>query len=106
MNRRDLLILLGGAVAALRPMAAGGQSKVFRVGVLGDSTPELWQVFTDALRARGWVEGQGLVFDIRSSEGQPERYQLASDLVAHRPDLVVAVTYQNAKALQQSTKTV
>ena len=105
MNRRDLLILLGGAVAPW-PMAAGGQSKVFRVGVLGDPTPELWQVFTEALRARGWIEGQGLVFDIRSSEGHPERYQLASDLVAHRPDLVVAVTYQNAKVVQQSTKTV
>ena len=57
MKRRDLLILLGGAVA-LRPMAATGQSKVLHVGVLGDPSPELWQVFTEALRARGWIEGQ------------------------------------------------
>src|SRR5262245_46311236 len=105
MNRRDLLILLGGAVAPW-PTAADGQSKVFRVGVLGDPTPELWQVFIEALRLRGWIEGQGLVFDIRSSEGHPDRDQLASELVSRRPDLIVAVSYQNVKVVQQSTKTV
>ena len=106
MKRRYLLILLGGAVA-LRPIAAAGQSKVFRLGVLGDPSPELWQVFAEALRARGWVEGQSVVFDIRSAEGHPERYpQLASELIAHRPDLVVAVAYQAAKAVQQRTNTI
>jgi putative ABC transport system substrate-binding protein len=106
MKRRDLLILLGGAVAVC-PMAAAAQSKVFHLGVLGDPSPELWQVFTEALRARGWIEGQNVVFDIRSSEGHSERYpQLARELVAHRPDLVVAVTYQAAKAVQQSTKAI
>lgn len=106
MNRRDLLILLGGAVT-LRPMAAGGQSKVFRVGVLGDPPPELWQVFTEALRAHGRIEGQGVVFDILASDDHPERYpQLAGELVARRPDLVIAVAYQAAKAVQETTKTV
>jgi putative ABC transport system substrate-binding protein len=106
MKRRDLLILLGGAVA-LRPMAATGQSKVLHVGVLGDPSPELWQVFTEALRARGWIEGQSLVFDIRSSDDQPERYpQLASELVARRPNLVIAVSYRAAKAVHETTKTI
>jgi putative ABC transport system substrate-binding protein len=90
VRRRKFITLIGGA-ASFWPMAAAGQSRVSHVGVLGTPSPELWQVFIEALRARGWVEGQNIAFDIRSPEGHPDRFPaLAAELVAARPDVIVA----------------
>jgi hypothetical protein len=44
------------------------------------SAPDLWDAFRQGLRERGWVEGQILVIEERSAEGQVERLaKLAAD---------------------------
>jgi len=84
------LTLIGGAAASW-PIVAAGQSRVSHVGVLEKPGQPLWKVFTEALRERGWIEGQNIVFDIRSIDGHPERFPaLAAELVALWPDLIVA----------------
>jgi putative ABC transport system substrate-binding protein len=66
-----------------------------------------WQAFTEALQALGWTEGKNITFISRNSAGRAERAAaLAAELVAERPEVIVAVTYPNAKAVQQSTKTI
>jgi len=100
LERREFLTLIGGG-AALWPTAAAAQSRASHVGVLGPPGQEQWRVFTEALRARGWIEGQNLAFDIRSPEGRPERYPaLAAELVALRPDLIVAAGSQATHPLR------
>ena len=70
------------------------QGRTYRVGVLLFSTPATdpnVQVFREALRASGYVEGRNLVLEFRYAEGRPERLKgLAEELVQLRPDLIYA----------------
>jgi putative tryptophan/tyrosine transport system substrate-binding protein len=96
-------------LAAFPPLCAA-QSAVAHVAVLGDSPSgpgSNWRAFVDALRERGWVEGRNLAFDVRSTEGRAERYpELAAELVALRPDLIIAETSQETQAVIQKTDTI
>jgi putative tryptophan/tyrosine transport system substrate-binding protein len=70
MKRRDFITLIGGATAVW-PLAARAQQpgKVYRLGVLADVTPALGGLFY-GLRDLGYVEGQNLIIERRSSEGR------------------------------------
>lgn len=83
------------------------------IGILGvlplsnPATGRLWTALTDALRKRGWVEGQNLTVTYRASQGLNARYApLAAELVAAHPDVVVAVGPGAVKAVEQRTKTI
>jgi putative ABC transport system substrate-binding protein len=57
------------------------------------------------LRALGWREGENLQIEIRSSNGDLASLpRLAAELVALRPDVLIAVGSQEAKALQAATR--
>ena len=99
MKSHLLRILL--AVAAgilLLPLDASAQTsaKVYRIGLLEMTPPDLRSpnrmAFYEELRKRGYVEGQNLVVERRNAAGQADRLPaLARELVALRPDLIVAV---------------
>jgi putative ABC transport system substrate-binding protein len=76
MRRRELITLLGGAVVAL-PFAARAQQprKIWRVGALQPGGPPdpLLEMIKDGLRDLGYVEGRGLVFEVRWAEGKHDR---------------------------------
>jgi len=56
------------------------------------------------LRERGWTEGENLVLDLRSAEGDTGLFpQLAAELVAARPDVIVATTYLAVLAVTDET---
>jgi len=56
------------------------------------------------LRERGWIEGENLVFDLRSAEGDTGIFpQLAGELVAAGPDVIVATTYLAVLAVTDET---
>ena len=112
-RRRFLLASLAGALVG--PLAAGAQQagKVYRIGILGNvplTDPEganLWGAFIQGLRELGYVEGQNITIEHRSSEGKYERLQaLAADLVRVKVDLIVVPTGQNAVAAQRTTRTI
>src|SRR5215467_6714268 len=92
-------------VLAVLPSGATAQPPVGRVAMLGfEPTSEtgaaLRQAFLAALRERGWEVGRNLEILTRWTEGRAERYpQLAAELVALRPDVIVAGGTQGTRAV-------
>jgi putative ABC transport system substrate-binding protein len=68
----------------------------------------LIEVFRQALRELGYVEGQNLVIEYRWAEGQPERLpDLAADLVRLQVDVIVPSGGNLAiRAAQQAARTI
>jgi putative tryptophan/tyrosine transport system substrate-binding protein len=110
MRRRELITLLGVAAAASTawPLAARAQQaeRVRRVGMLfpaGDmpGSRELVQ----ALAKLGYVEGRNIAYDIRAAGSDSERLpQLAQELVAAKPDVIVSAAAIAARALTEATR--
>jgi len=94
VKRRDLVLLLGGAMAM--PQALRAQQKAMPViGYLSQRSPtdsaSIVAAFRKGLEEKGWVEGQNVAIESRFAEGQIDRLPvLASDLVQHGVDLFVA----------------
>src|SRR5215471_3017797 len=112
MRRRDFVKLAGGA-ATVFPFSSAAQTREVRIGYLGLpplSEPVLlanWPIFVDALGQLGWVEGQNLRFERRSAEGRNELLpELAAELVALRPNVIVTGVTESTKAVQEKTNTV
>ena len=86
VNRRSLIALRGGAVAAW-PLAAGGQQKMPLVGLLAAPAPtppyaENVSAIRRGLNETGFVEGRNVMIEFRRAEGQLDRLPtLAADLV-------------------------
>jgi putative ABC transport system substrate-binding protein len=114
MQRREFITLLGGAVAAW-PLAARAQQgeRVRRIGVLmGFATTDpdaqaLQWAFSQRLRELGWTDGTTARFDYRWASGDRERFKAyASELVALKPDVILANTTPAVAALRQETTTI
>jgi putative ABC transport system substrate-binding protein len=94
MNRRELMLVLGGAMAVTRPILA--QQKAMPViGFLGGTSAgslgPLLVAFHQGLGEAGYIEGQNVVIEYRWSEGHYDRLPtLAADLVARKVDIIVA----------------
>jgi hypothetical protein len=85
MKHRKFITLLGGA-AAVRPLAAWAQQpKPATIGVLVHAAPgwqHFWQVFPEALRELGYMEGKNIRFEFRSDQGEMSRLpELAGEVV-------------------------
>jgi putative ABC transport system substrate-binding protein len=95
MNRRELLILGGGAVGW--PFAAYAQQKAMPViGVLGATPPGPVAAdiaaFRRGLSETGYVEGQNVTIEYRWAEGHSDRLPaLAADLVGRKVDVIAAL---------------
>jgi putative ABC transport system substrate-binding protein len=74
-------------------------------GSASDSSPiAAPRAFRDGLRALGHVEGQTYRLEARYSEGEPARLPaLAAELVALKPDVIVAVADDAVRAAQVAT---
>ena len=113
LSRRSLIALVGGVVVTPLVAAAQPAGKVYRVGILGNvplTDPEgarLWGALVQGLRELGYVEGQNLAIEHRSTEGQYERLpSLADALVRLKVDVIVVPTGQSALAARQATRTI
>src|SRR5215471_5957621 len=95
MRRRELLLLVGGAVTA--PHALRAQQKAMPVighlSYFGSrTTPPAMAAFHAGLGEVGYVEGQNVVIEYRDAEGHANRLSaLAADLVAGHVNVIVAV---------------
>jgi putative ABC transport system substrate-binding protein len=117
MLRKVLLVifLIFTLCSSALPVVAKAQSpaKVYRIGWLAPFvTPTLpgggnRGTFIRALNDLGYVEGRNLIIDFRYGEGKNEllpRY--AAELVALKPDVIVAVTTPATVAARQATQTI
>src|SRR5437588_6564632 len=111
VNRRELIIALGGAVLVL-PRFAIAQSRVAHIAALVSRLPPqsplpFWRAFVEALRERGWEEGRNVDFQLRATEGIAERYQqLAAEVVALKPDVIITGGSAATPATRQRTSTI
>jgi putative ABC transport system substrate-binding protein len=86
-------------------------ARSYRVGWLSTVIPGaerfLLDPFKKELNALGYVEGQNLVLDLRFAEGKIARLPvLAAELVALKPNVIVASTTNAALAAKQATETI
>src|SRR6266403_2870960 len=107
MRRRELMLLLGGAMTA--PRAASAQQKAMPViGYLGSESPgpmaPFVAAFLQGLSETGYVEGQNVAIEYRWAEGDYDRLSaLAADLVSRKVDVIVAVSGPSAIAAKSAS---
>jgi putative ABC transport system substrate-binding protein len=114
MKRRASLTLLAAAPLAVPVAIAQGQAAVRKprlVGFLGLYSAQIYarflNAFREGLRALGHREGTDLVIEYRWAEGVEERLpELARQLVALQPDLIVTHTGAGIRAAQAATSTI
>ena len=114
MRRREFITLLGGAAVAW-PLAARAQqpTRRRRIGVLMNlaiEDPESQlrvSAFSQGLQVLDWVVGRNVDVDYRWAAGEADRFQkFAAELVALRPDVILASGASSALPLKQATSTV
>lgn len=113
MNRRECLALLG-VIAALPASALAQQPNATRrLGVLSVTAADdaIGQarstILVEALAAHGWKERDSLKVDWRSGGGDRARIaQLADELIALRPDILLAVGTPSVEELRRRTTTI
>jgi putative ABC transport system substrate-binding protein len=114
MQRRDFIVLLGGA-AATSPLAARAQRSkgVRRIGLLlpfSAHDPELQAelaVFKKGLQEAGWTEGRNVRLELRFTDLSAEQIRIAAaELVAAAPDAIFAFGNPTVGALRHITQTI
>jgi putative tryptophan/tyrosine transport system substrate-binding protein len=108
MDRRAFLAMAGESILAARFTVEAQEVKIYRVGVLFQgSPPTIPLALTRTLRDAGYIEGRNIVFDWRWAEGKNERFSsLAAELVALKPDVIVADTTPGTIAAKRATATI
>jgi putative tryptophan/tyrosine transport system substrate-binding protein len=98
-----LLAALGAANAQQAP-------KMARLGVLLFSGPDSdpnFKALLDGLTDLGWVQGKNLTITSRGAQGKPERLpELAAELVALKPDVIMALGGDVAPSVRTATTTI
>jgi putative ABC transport system substrate-binding protein len=114
MRRRELIGLIGGAAVAM-PLVAHAQQpdQLRRVGVLmayGETDPEakaLLAEFMQGLSELGWTDGRNLRLDVRWAPPDSDAMRTyAKELVALKPDVILADTTAVTAAFQRETQTI
>jgi len=110
MRRRELVLLLTGALTAPRVLCA--QQKAMPViGFLGSDSPgpaaSYLPAFRQGLSEAGYVEGQNVSIEYRWAEGHYDRPPAsAADLVGQRVDVIVTSGTPPALAAKTATSTI
>ena len=113
MKRREFISLIGGAATWSLTALAQEPGRMRRVGMLFaffDFDPESQAriaAFQQELERLGWREGSNIEIEYRWASGDAERFRaFAAELVAARPDVLVAHATPSAEALARATRTI
>ena len=94
MRRRELMLLLGGAMAVARTPRAQ-QKAMLVIGFLTNASPDRYAALygrdPSGLARLGYVEGQNLAIEYRWAEGNYDRLPaLAADLASRKVEVIAA----------------
>ncbi|WP_448040872.1 ABC transporter substrate-binding protein [Bradyrhizobium liaoningense] len=113
MNRRGCLALLGMIVALPAPILGQPPNAARRLGVLSVTAADdaIGQarstILVEALASQGWKERDNLKIDWRSGGGDRARIaQLADELIALKPDILLAIGTPSVEELRRRTTTI
>ena len=112
MRKAIIGFAFGALILALCfPAEAQQAAKTWKIGVLASGTEAQNKSRDDALRQGlrdfGYEEGKNIVMDYKYAEGKPERLaQLAKELVAEKPDVIVVGGTAVAVAAKNATNTI
>ena len=92
-------------------LAEAPPGKVPTIGMLNSSSATAnarpFEVFTQALRELGYIEGQNLAIERRYADGRPERLPaLAAELTTRHVDVFLVTTNNTAEVVRQLTTTI
>lgn len=110
MRRRDFFTVIIGSAFGW-PLAAHAQQHGRRIGVVigySENDPETrsrLEAFRRGLAKRGWSEGQNIHIDYRFAAGDAAQISvLAKEIIALKPEVIVAHTTRVAETLQKATR--
>jgi len=111
VNRRELMLLLAGALTAPRALRAQQRATPL-IGFLGSTSPgpnaANVAAFRRGLSEAGYVEGQNVAIEYRWAEGRYDRLPaMAADLIGHKVDVIVTSGGPvSARAAKNATSTI
>jgi putative ABC transport system substrate-binding protein len=106
MNRREIIMVLGGA-AVTWPLAARAQAPAApRIGLLSigavPERPVVWDSFFERMRELGYEDSQNIVYIRGFAAGHAERIEaMIHEVVAAKPALLVVTGAVEARAVQR-----
>jgi len=113
MRRREFMALLGGVAAWPLTARAQQPDRIRRIGVLmGAAADELetracFAAFVQGLEQLGWTDGRNVQIEtLWGTEDLARLRKDAAQLIARRPDIVLAGVGATTSALQQASRTV
>jgi putative ABC transport system substrate-binding protein len=113
MQRREFLRVLCSAAVAWPTVTRAQQQTMRHIAVLmatKDTDPDgraRLDAFLQSFRQLGWEDGRNVKVDIRWSGGSFERTRdIAAELVAAKPDVIVANSTTSAHAMKRATSTI
>jgi putative tryptophan/tyrosine transport system substrate-binding protein len=113
MRRRELILLFGGSTVISPAAWAQQRDRIVRIGVLMSAPADAAEgqvriaTFRQGLQKLGWTEDQNLRLDVRWTGGDAALdRKFATELVALKPDVILATASQTVAALQSATRTV
>ena len=92
-------------VASSGPVDAQQSGKVWSIGYLTPA-PYIWPTFLSGLRELGYVKGKNLIIEFRRRKRPKPYLDFAKELVALKPDLILAVGSAATRAAKQATTTI
>src|SRR3989441_11535576 len=107
-RRRFFTTAAAGVLAAPRAAAAEQARRVYRVGILFQTTDRnFFEVILQSLRELGYIEGQNFAIEVRSAAGRVEQLpELAAELARLRLYVIIAAGTAGTRAAKRATATI
>ena len=107
MDRRGTLAALLALGILPDLVLAQPARKIYKIGLLYNNKSPVLEALLRGLRELGYIEGQNILIERRTADGQPDRLpKLAAELVRLGVDVIVAPDPPSTYAAKAATKTI